>query len=260
MDRFVRSHRREPRTVVLLPGTLVPAAVYDVVAARLTARGGFDPVAFEWMREVPEPTLRTVAEAVARLIGARGHGPAIVVGHSTAGAIAALAALSHPDLVAGLVLIDSGPNMRSHTSIQGMLEGLRASVTEAQWRGYAWLNIASGTPAQRDAWIQAMVEFSRLVGPDPAVSVLESQVAADFIAPDTGTGIPARRIPAEGLPVELLHGALDAKRKPVDSRAWQAVFPDADFTLVPRCGHTPPLEAPADVERAIIRLEDRLHA
>ncbi|MGJ9402812.1 alpha/beta fold hydrolase [Arthrobacter sp. KK5.5] len=251
--------RPEPRTVVLLPGTLVPTTAYDVVAARLVARGGFDPVPFDWMRDVPQPTLESVADAVAGLIGERGHGPATVVGHSTAGAVAALTALAHPDLVAGLVLVDSGPNMRAHSSIDDMLAGLRAAVTDAQWRGFAWLNIASGTPAQRESWIDSMVRYSRLVGPEPAVSMLESQYAADFLAPGRIAGLPEGRIPAEGLPVELLHGELDAKRKPVDSRAWQAVFPDADFTLVPGCGHTPPLEAPADVERAVMRLQERLH-
>ena len=41
--------RPEPRTVVLLPGTLVPTTAYDVVAARLVARGGFE-VEMQWKK------------------------------------------------------------------------------------------------------------------------------------------------------------------------------------------------------------------
>lgn len=40
--------------------------------------------------------------------------PAVVIGHSTGGALAQELALAHPDVVAGLVLVDTGPDMHEH--------------------------------------------------------------------------------------------------------------------------------------------------
>ncbi|GER23926.1 hypothetical protein NCCP1664_24210 [Zafaria cholistanensis] len=233
------------RPVLLLPGTLVPASVFDAVVPLLERTGNFRPVPVEWMREVPEPTLVRVADHVAALTGE--GPPAILVGHSTGAAIAAMAAVLHPARVGALVLVDGGPNMASHASIGPMLEGLRGASSDADWRRYAELNVSSGDAAQREAWIREMVGFSREVGAGPALSVLESQASEDFL----------RRPPLEGLPVELLHGERDPKRRPVDSRAWTQLFPAACFKLLPGVGHTPPLEAPAEVAAAVERADAR---
>ena len=60
-----------PRLVVLLPGTLVPPSTYAGVEALLADGGGhFETLVFDWGQLVPEPTLETVAEAVAVAIKA----------------------------------------------------------------------------------------------------------------------------------------------------------------------------------------------
>lgn len=233
------------RPVLLLPGTLVPASVFAAVVPLLERAGTFRPVPVEWMLEVPEPTLVRVAEHVVELT--RGGPPPILVGHSTGAAIAAMAAVLHPERVAALVLVDGGPNMAAHASIGPMLEGLRGARSDADWRGYAELNVSSGDPGQREAWMGQMIGFSREVGAGPALSILESQAGEDFLG----------RPPLEGIPVELLHGERDPKRRPVDSRAWTQLFPSASFTLLPGVGHTPPLEAPAEVAAAVERAAAR---
>lgn len=71
--------------------------------------------------------------------------PTILIGHSTGGTIAALAALARPDLVAGLVLINSGPNMAGHGAVQGMLGRLAGPTDDAMWEEFVRQNVPDGS-------------------------------------------------------------------------------------------------------------------
>ncbi len=106
--------RDAPRgTVVLLHGASGNAAdPMEGVGRRLAAQGfrvlAFDRPGFGWSDRLtgsamasPGPQGAAIAEALERL----GIGPAIVLGHSWAGALAARIALDHPERVSGLVLV-----------------------------------------------------------------------------------------------------------------------------------------------------------
>lgn len=227
--------------VILLPGTLMPPSCFDAVALPdgATAR------VVDWMDAVRPCGLEaTTAHVAAQLKPAT---PTIMVGHSTGGAIAALAALNRPDLVAGLVLINSGPNMVGHGAVGGMLERLTGPTDDAMWDGFARKNVPAGSPAE---WIRAMVEYSRRIGGAQAAAILADQAATNLLD----------RSPLPDLPVEVVHGALDTKRSIDDARAWSGVFPAARLTVFENCGHTPPLERPDDVAAAIDRVARRISA
>lgn len=95
--------------VVLLGGCGVPYYAWDKVVAQL---GGAEVVRLDrpglvataWPGVLPRLTdeVATLAELIAK-----SGGPAVVVAHSMAGLHAEALARSHPDLVAGLVLVDS---------------------------------------------------------------------------------------------------------------------------------------------------------
>ena len=51
-------------------------------------------------------------------------------GHSTGGAIALQLAIRHPDVVAGLVLVDTGAHMRGHGDVDATLERIRTGWGE----------------------------------------------------------------------------------------------------------------------------------
>lgn len=225
--------------VVFIPGTLMPPSCFDAVATP----DGATATLLDWMDAVRPCGLdATVAHVIAQL---NTGSPTILVGHSTGGAIAALTALSRPDLVAGLVLINSGPNMVGHGAVEGMLERLTGPMDDALWDGFARKNVPPGSP---EGWIHTMVEYGRRIGGAQTAAILADQAATDLLECEA----------LEDLPVEVLHGALDAKRSVDDARAWSTVFPAARLTVLEGCGHTPPLERPDVVAAAIQRLVRRI--
>lgn len=227
--------------VVLIPGTLMPPSCFDMAAMP----DGAPVTLLDWMDAVRPCGLEaTASHVIAQLTAGT---PTILVGHSTGGAIAGLAALSRPDLVAGLVLINSGPNMVGHGAVEGMLQRLTGTTDDALWEEFARKNVPAGSPAE---WIHAMVEYSRRIGGGQAAANLADQATTDLLEWEA----------LEELPVEVLHGALDAKRSVDDARAWSMVFPAARLTVLENCGHTPPLERPEAVAAAIERVARRICA
>ena len=100
-------------TVVLLHGASANASdPMEGVGRKLAAEGfrvmAFDRPGFGWSdrlggSEMAHPAAQ--ARAIAQALGALGTGPAIVLGHSWAGALATAIALDHPEAVSGLVLV-----------------------------------------------------------------------------------------------------------------------------------------------------------
>lgn len=93
-----------------------------------------------------------------------------------------------------------------------------------------------------------MVDYSRRIGGEQAAAILADQAAADVL----------EALPLAGLPVEVLHGELDAKRTVQDAEAWARVFPESRLEVLGDCGHTPPLEQPQAVDSALRRLVRRV--
>jgi len=135
--------------------------------------------------------------------------------------------------------------MVGHGSVQGMLRRLTGPTDDAMWEEFARQNVPDGSPA---AWIDAMVDYSRRIGGAQAAAILADQAGVDVLdAP-----------PLAGLPAEVLHGALDAKRTLQDAEAWARVFPEARLEVLGDCGHTPALEHPEAVACALGRLARRI--
>jgi 3-oxoadipate enol-lactonase len=95
-----------------------------------------------WLTQPGPWDIPSVAQRVARYIEDHGAPPVLVCGHSTGGAIALQLAVSRPDLVAGLLLVDTGAHMHGHGDVGAILrritddwgEELRAAVLDRSFR------------------------------------------------------------------------------------------------------------------------------
>jgi pimeloyl-ACP methyl ester carboxylesterase len=87
------------------PGSLAWAGVMPLVAAR-TRVVAYDRAGIGVSDPVSPLTLDAQIGDLTAVLRHAGNGPAVVVGHSWGGLLAQLAALDHPGLVAGLVLVD----------------------------------------------------------------------------------------------------------------------------------------------------------
>jgi len=227
-------------TVVALPGTFCPPAVFDRLAAEL---GPDVPVeAWSWLTR-PGPW---DIPAVAADLAAQLEQPVVLLGHSTGGAIALQLALTRPDLIKALILVDTGAHMKDHGDVESILRSLRGGVDPALLA--AVLDRSFHVPLEptlRQEWLA----WAAQVPPEAAHDVLASQHELDF-----------RPLLAQILaPTLILHGVYDQARPVRHAEELVAGIPDARLQLLPT-GHTPVHEAPEPVSAAIRLLIDRVIA
>ncbi|GAA4402800.1 alpha/beta fold hydrolase [Tsukamurella soli] len=226
--------------LVALPGTLCPPGVFDRLAAETADAVSVDAVS--WLTEPGPWDVPSVAERVAARIG--DEGPVLLAGHSTGGAIALQLTITRPDLVRGLLLMDTGAHMQGHGDVRAIIDriaadwgaDLRAAVLDRSFHH----GPDDQTRVQWLAWAAA-------VDRQAALEVLTSQAALD-LRPGLG---------AIDVPVELVHGVHDRARRVEDARELAAAIQGAELTLLP-VGHSPMYEAPAEVAAAVRRLTQRV--
>jgi pimeloyl-ACP methyl ester carboxylesterase len=108
MVRWVEAGAGDP--VVVLdaglgePGTLAYAAVMPAVAER-TRVIAYDRAGIGTSDPVPSVSVRSEIDDLAAVVAATGE-PCVLAGHSWGGLLVQLVAVQHPELIAGLVLID----------------------------------------------------------------------------------------------------------------------------------------------------------
>ncbi|MBA3470191.1 MAG: alpha/beta hydrolase [Herpetosiphonaceae bacterium] len=181
-------------------------------------------------------------------------GQATLVGCSLGGEIALDLALERPDIVAALILVSTVP---SGFALQGeppryLLEmmgaigaGDRERAAELQTR--IWIDGSFREPAQVDQQVrQRALAMSRVPLAHNTLMAIDSQPLSPLEPP------AADRLAAVGAPTLIVVGALDDQEIQRAAGVMEAAIPHASQTIIPSCAHMPPMERPADFNRAAL--------
>lgn len=231
-------------SLVALPGTICSPAVFAPTTSVLRGEVGVDAVS--WMTDPGPWAVPDVADRVARRIETRHGGRALVVGHSTGGAIATCLAARRPDLVAGLVLVDTGADMRRHGDVEAIITRFRDGWGEQTWRAVVDRSFAAAPPPEV---LDELLRYVAGVPQQAAVEVLESQRDLDL----------APVLPGLTCPAAVVHGLRDRARSTAEAEELAALLPAATLHWAD-CGHTPVVEAPDVVAGAVRDVLGRITA
>ncbi|WP_433444798.1 alpha/beta fold hydrolase [Nonomuraea sp. CA-141351] len=181
---------------------------------------------------------RRVGEAMDRL----GVKHAVVVGHSTGGAVATALAEQRSDLVTALVIIDTAPRLDAAIS-SGFVGGLLDDPVIGQllWRlrTDSMIRNAASTAFSRPGYKvpQAVVDDAR--GMTYHAFIATSQDGDDYV---NQRALPERLSPL-GKPLLVIFGEDDRRWRSSSAAEYRAV-PDAKVELLPGVGHSPIMEDP----------------
>jgi len=194
----------------------------------------------------PGPGCRRVEDYGAWLhttVQARGWVPAVIAGHSMGGAIALWYALTHPDDLAGIVLIATGARLRVHPEI---LAALRRDYPAAVDR-IVQLSLGEGaSPRLRTRLRETMLGMS----PDVTLGDFEACDAFDV----------RDRLGAIRLPALVVVGSEDRMTPPRFAEYLCDHLAGARLVVVAGAGHSVPLERPREVNQAIREFRETLGA
>jgi pimeloyl-ACP methyl ester carboxylesterase len=152
--------------------------------------------------------------------------PAVVVGHSLGGLIAARVAAARPELVRALVLVSpaGGPGRPLHAYATGLARTL----------------VSAPAPL-----LAAVTRDALRAGP------LGLAAGASFALREHFTG----RVEA---PTLLVWGERDALLPRALAAAWQERIPNARLATIPEAGHVPMLETPSAFAQLLLEFLDEL--
>lgn len=252
---YHRAGRGKP--LVLLHGILVShyvwrhvipglAADHDVIAIDLPGFGESDRPSASDFRYTPTGYLETVIG----VLDALGIERATLAGHSMGGGIALYTAARQPDRVERLVVVD--PLIYPFTvPVEGRIAMvpyvgpsiLRTLYTRSVLRRYMIRDIYLDPALASDEWVDYVWErFNRPGGVEAVHATV--RMCAD-------PGPIARVLRAVRAPSLVVWGEQDRLFPVSQARQLHADLPGSQLVIVPRCGHSPAEERPADLLRAM---------
>lgn len=190
-----------------------------------------------------------VAELEERCAGA----PLILVGHSMGGKVAMVAALSRPDLFAGLAVVDIAPTNSAQVSSFGpyleAMRGMDLSTLTGKADADARLSAAVADPGVRQFLLTNLRDRDGWRW-QPNLDLLHD--ALDDLAswPDLGT-------PTFAGPTRWIVGERSPYYRPDDLTLMQRYFPQVRTVVVPRAAHWVHADNPAAVISALAELSQQ---
>ncbi|MBT2233703.1 alpha/beta fold hydrolase [Nonomuraea sp. NEAU-A123] len=189
---------------------------------------------------------RRVGEALDRL----GIEHAIVVGHSSGGAVATALAEQRPDLVTALALINTGPSLNAFIpSESAAIEPAQWPPTDEQIRQFASTGFSRAgyqIPQELLDEVRAMTYHTLTATMQGTRHYLEQQALPD-------------RLTALGKPLLVIFGE-DDRRWRSSSAADYRTVPGANVELLPGLGHSPILEDPPRIATPLLAFAATEHS
>ena len=208
---------------------------HRVIAIDLLGYGGSDKPDSDY-------SIETQANLVAQALGKLNISRAVLVGHSLGGSVVTSVAEQSPDLVSGLVLIDSGPDS-SYGGLSGAAKASRTPILgQALWRlapdSMIKKNVSQGFAPDYDV-------------PDKYVQDVRNMTYSAYRKSSTGVedytdgkSLPDR-LAELGKPLLVIFGEEDQIYDAREALSAYAAVPGAKTHLILNSGHSPQIEAPA---------------
>jgi 3-oxoadipate enol-lactonase len=189
-----------------------------------------------------------MAADAAAVLDALGIEQAAVVGWSMGGFIAQALAAAAPQRVASLSLISTDPGgpdcVLADLEVQSLLTDSAGTPREQASRLLGLL-FPPELAATADANFGELVAAARAALPGPVLLMQEEAMRAWHARPETLLGATV------GLPMAIVHGALDRVIPPANVTLLGALHPGARLELLADCAHAPMAQHPEAVAAAI---------
>jgi pimeloyl-ACP methyl ester carboxylesterase len=211
---------------------------FEVFALDLRNHG-----ASPWDSRMDYPTM---AEDVAQFVVARNLGHAAVIGHSLGGKVAMTLALSAPDLVERLVVVDIAPAPRppTHLAYVEAMQALDLGATARRVTADALLKPRIPDDAERGFLLQNLL----FAGDRPHWRINLDAIAAGM---DDMAGFPDFTTPYRG-PVLAIRGGASPYVPDRDLPAFARLFPAYRLVTIPGAGHWLHAERAAEFLAAVM--------
>jgi len=184
---------------------------------------------------LPIASFSAFAEWTASLMETLGFPRAALVGNSFGGGVARLTTAAHPARITRLVLVNGG----ALPSIPGWAKRLMAVPGASDWL----FEFMRGRAFSRNG-LKRLIYNEQLLTPE---FVTRSQAASSgfvrAMRQAAFAGLPTHQTPA--CPTLVVWGEQDRQTSVARGRALASAIPGAAFQILPRAGHLPQLEQPA---------------
>jgi len=222
-----------------------PVLAYDQIPYGFSAK----PLPGTWQGENPYSKSAAV-EQLFTLLDTFAIERTILVGNSSGGTLALEAALAQPDRVEALILL--GPWVHAKRPIlpdwlAGLPQMQRIALLLGRWLGAGspLLDLSYADPSRIDDHRRELTGSHRLMsGWDLAWGALLAHSLTDPVT-------ISEHLAEVQQPVLVITGAQDGVVPVADSRATAEALPNAEFVMLPNCGHLPQEECPEQVAAAI---------
>ncbi|MEI7644144.1 MAG: alpha/beta hydrolase [Chloroflexales bacterium] len=213
------------------------------------------------------PSRRLWSDQIAELIADASHGPAIIVGHSMGGMLAAQVAHDYPQFVRGLVLVDStGLNAPKNSPLPLDLEDIFRNVMQSPGVGEMLANLLGNPIGARQGLFSAYHRKDRVTPqlieqfsePLRRQGGKDAYLAVSRTFPDLVLDFQKGEVQ---VPTLLIWGEHDASVPPSLAEYFkQTLLPQAEIAIIPECGHCPFDENPETFCDILLPWLDRLNA